>query len=319
MKLQKNDVRLLQFVLNEISNIDRDIVLQSIQNQPEIAHEVASLRKQVGELAVELTQPNNLQMTAEQKQSLFAQTIYSKSNAQKKIGFIRRWQWLIGGLTAVAFTVLVFNKSMYKQAQTLHNSDEFIFTPSASPEAGSELKRKIKDAPAKALRAEPKDDVELQIKTNEPKMADYKESEIRPQPIQKPARVVAIPTHASESAAALSLPEPIKKNEFRRQRRLQFKVEITSSGGDDLKVEDPQKQLIFQAAQACLGAEFDQARLISINYFLLDKKISVFLTSGPTTRPVSSLGQQQCLSSEIEKLPWGNVPQIKILITNESD
>ena len=125
MKLQKDDVRLMQFVLNEVSNIDRDIVQQAIANQPEIATEVANLKNLIGGLHDVHANPHQLQLSTAQKQKLFADTIYlnsntrqAKSTAKANIGFLARWQWLVGGLTAVAFSVLIFNKSLVKEAQS---------------------------------------------------------------------------------------------------------------------------------------------------------------------------------------------------------
>ena len=227
MKLQKDDVRLMQFVLNEISNIDRDIVAQALVNQPEIAEEIAEIKKLIDPVHRMSSEPNNLQLTAAQKQNLFAQTIYSKAHAKAKIGFLAQWQWLIGGLTAVAFSVLVFNKSMFKEAQTVPHAEssnqesyvptkqsEIFVKPEAAPKGGAGLATETA-APAPPANevadlAEEKDDAKVETEVAAAEGVRFKESELHPQDSVAPAKTVAIPTHDSGPVAMKKDAEPPK-------------------------------------------------------------------------------------------------------------
>lgn len=119
MKLQINDPRLLQYVLNEISSTDRLIVDTAIENQPEIQAEVVELKRVYGTIEdIELS-PKNMSLSNERRQKLFQQTIYKKSSSSWSWIFdFKKWSYAAGGLIAATFALLVFNHSLKKEVST---------------------------------------------------------------------------------------------------------------------------------------------------------------------------------------------------------
>jgi hypothetical protein len=118
MKLHKDDPRLLQFVLNEISVADQNLILKAMSEQPEIKLEIQHLRKTFSDIESLSQQPSDMKLTAAQRLYLFNKTI----NNAGSVGFLSKfrqsvsiWTLSCGGLIAAMFAVLVFNHVLQTQ------------------------------------------------------------------------------------------------------------------------------------------------------------------------------------------------------------
>ena len=113
MKLLKDDPRLLQFVLDEISPSDRIVVENAMNNQSEISAEVQILKNIYSDVSAAESVPNDLRLSAEHRKDLFAQTIDKKSFTFFGLASsFKYWGYSAGGLIAAAFAFLVFTHSL---------------------------------------------------------------------------------------------------------------------------------------------------------------------------------------------------------------
>ncbi len=113
MKLQKDDARLLQYVLNEISATDLQVVNLAIASQPEIAAEVQSLKNLYTDISNFESEPKNLKLSTLRKQKLFQQTIYKEGPSSFSwLSELKKWRYATGGLVAATFALMVFTHSL---------------------------------------------------------------------------------------------------------------------------------------------------------------------------------------------------------------
>lgn len=124
MKIQKNDPRLMQYVLNEISPADRLLVESAMQTDSEIANEISELKELIQPLNQHFSEPAQMSLSKERKQALFAQTIHAKSIKKSWWQAAYRSPWITGGIFATAFTAFVFNHVLDSSRKNMNASME---------------------------------------------------------------------------------------------------------------------------------------------------------------------------------------------------
>lgn len=150
MKLQKDDVRLLQYVLNEASTADRKIVELAVNTQPEIAAEIQDLKRLYADISRTELRPENLRLSAERKKILFEQTVYKQSSSSLAwLSKFKNWRYAIGGLVAATFALMVFKHSLKKEVtETARIERPIILADSAmTPPAANEKRSAVSSAP----------------------------------------------------------------------------------------------------------------------------------------------------------------------------
>lgn len=135
MKLQKDDPRLLQFVLNEISIQDRKVVEAAIFNQMEIAKEIEALKKIYKDISDFESQPSQLRLSSKRRENLFAQTI-EKQGLMSWVLVFKNWRYTAGGLVAATFAVMIFTHSLKKEVSQLNTVSTVRPTIPADSEQG---------------------------------------------------------------------------------------------------------------------------------------------------------------------------------------
>ena len=142
MKLQINDPRLLQYVLDEISSADRQLVEVAISNQSEIRAEVEELKRVYGTITEIESNPKDMSLSAERRQKLFQQTIHKNNSSGLSWLFdLKKLRYFTGGLIAATFAFLVFNHSLKKEVRTADISNFRPNIPADSEMVGIDPKR----------------------------------------------------------------------------------------------------------------------------------------------------------------------------------
>lgn len=152
--LQKDDPRLLQYVLNEISTQDLEVVHEAIAQQPEIAAEIKVLTDLYADVSDLQSAPKDLVLSPERRKKLFAETIYKNNESVSwfsKVASFGSFKYATGGLIAATFAFLVFNQSLKHEVKSSKNKadtervSEVQFqapaSPPVMPEANEERSR----------------------------------------------------------------------------------------------------------------------------------------------------------------------------------
>ncbi len=144
MKINKNDPRLTAYILNELKASERNIIESAIKADPELANEVALLKKSV-DVFYKFEQAQDYQLNPEQKTKVLAQI-------STQVSSTKSWSWwAIGSSLATASLALI----LYQQKA--HERFEYAVTvvkPAAQSKKSEQPKIPAPAAPAAARLAE---------------------------------------------------------------------------------------------------------------------------------------------------------------------
>lgn len=190
MKLEINDPRLLQYVLNEISVNDKIIVEDALRSQPEIAEEVDQLKRTFAQIESYENEPRDLSLSAERKRDLFQKTIYkSSASAPSSWSKFSKWLYPVGGLVAATFAFMVFNHSLKNEVHRPMNEADFVASPIPTQPAVN-LSQAEKLAPAKRVTEEKPVEKNEVAKSDKMAVAAGVAASV-PAPAQPPAEAMA--------------------------------------------------------------------------------------------------------------------------------
>lgn len=144
MTINKNDPRLTAYLLNEISNADRQLVEQALRESTELKAEVEILKKSLGLLQNQISEEDKFfSLTPDQRNHIFSKISETQSNPLKR--FIRSpWGYATGGLITASFALMIFNHSLHNQVTDKAQAPTPVaaFVPQSSAPAKAAEKKK---------------------------------------------------------------------------------------------------------------------------------------------------------------------------------
>ncbi len=239
MKLLKDDPRLLQFVLDEISSNDRLVVETAINNQPEIAAEIQLLKNIYLDVSTVESLPNDLSLTSERRKSLFVQTIDKKAFSFFGLpSSFKFWSYSAGGLIAATFALLVFTHSLKNEVKDQIASVRPTIPADSDLAAGS--------APPSVVSADKTDSEEIATLGQAPPEAQVNDAS---KEIAKPDEVTS-----SEPEKKITVDEVADDSQTE-------KLYAISRASKDLKQdESPQAAVVQKPVAAAPPSEFAEVR-----------------------------------------------------------
>lgn len=193
-KLQKDDPRLLQYVLKEISLKDSVIVEDAMSRQPEIAAEIQVLKRMFADISDFESSPTDLALSAERRKKLFEDTIYKEREKvawTSRISQIFKFRYATGGLIAATFAILVFNHSLKNEVQYSKNKADSAIVSQVEDRMARNVAPRAKD-----LKAE---DVSQQ-KSKEIADRDVEKKRLESRPESAPAEAEQLQSEATAVA-----------------------------------------------------------------------------------------------------------------------
>lgn len=138
MKIEKNDPRLTAYVLNEITNEDRQLVEKALSNSAELRTEIEKLKIALGVLKKNTDADDDFfRLTNSQRDQIFTKIAESQPNLLQR--FIKGpWGVATAGLITASFALMVFNHSLKDQVHKGMKLDASAELAESKPSASEE-------------------------------------------------------------------------------------------------------------------------------------------------------------------------------------